>query len=258
MPITMLPKERIPATRLVPKITLLYGQTKTGKTEKLAELEDLLEIDAEPIVSGAEMYNMMRVTVSNWGDVLQIGALLHKEKQANPGKIPYKFIALDTIDGIEDMAISYQTYVYNKGKKPEEHVGVITDLEYGRGHGYVRDQMKAWVGAFAGYCEHLILISHVRDSETTEKGINTDIVSKEISLSGKLVVIICAACDAIGYVYRDLSGNPRISFITKDINSTMGTRMKYLAGKDIEFNWKAIFDPTSEEGAAVLSRAIVK
>lgn len=238
-----LPKSRIAPTRLVPKIVLLYGMHKIGKTRLLSMLDDCLIADFEE--EGSAMYENMRVPINSWDDVNKLGNALMAEKTAQ-GKMPYRFLGVDTIDKMEEMAIAYETLLYNKDKAPKDRVGVITDLDYGRGYGYVRERMQLWINGLAGACEHLIIIGHVKDKIITSKD-GIEATSKDLALSGKLGSIICAKVDVIGYMYRDLNGVLRVNFQTKEANPTMGGRFPYLSGKDMEFSWEAIFSPSDED-----------
>ena len=95
-------------------------------------------------------------------------------------------------------------------------------------------------------CRGLIITAHVREKYMggkTEKE-DTQAVTTDIDLTGKLSSILCASVDAIGYAFRDDSkdnkGALMISFQTND-KSVMGARQKYLAGQKLPFSWEIIF-----------------
>lgn len=234
----VLPTERAKPTRLVPKISVFYGIPKVGKTGKCAELENALFLDGE---GGAEMYECMRLAIDSPKAVIEAAAALGQAKKTQ-GKPAYRFGIIDTVDTLEDQAIAYQTWLYNKDRDKKDQVQRVTDLDYGRGYGYVRDCVKTWLLGFAGAFDHLIILSHVRDKTISTKE-NSEVVAKDLSLQGKLGEIVCAMADVIGYVYRDLSEELRVSFQTSEARPTMGARFDYLAGKDIKWEWDAIFPP---------------
>lgn len=243
---TALPTARVKATRLSPKISIFYGMHKVGKTGKAVELEDCLILDTE---GGSEMYDCMRVDISSANKVMQLAKTLLTEKaKLPPGKkFLYKYGVIDTIDKLEELAVAYLTWKWNHEETdPKKKIQSITDLDYGRGYGYVRDLVMTWVNGFAGAFEHLIILGHVRDKIiSTKEGV--EVTSKDLGLMGKMGIILCAAVDAIGYVYRALDGELRVNFKTSEINPTMGARFPYIAGKDLKFEWAAIFDPTYTE-----------
>lgn len=246
----VLPEKRSKPTRLVPKISVFYGIPKVGKTGKCSEIEEALFLQAEP---GAEMYECMRLMMDTPALTIQTAqALAAKKKEL--GRPPYKYIIVDTVDALEDIAIAYQTWLYNKEKEKKDQVQKITDLDWGRGHGYVRDCVKVWLLGFAGACEHLIILSHVRDAViSTKEGL--EVTAKELSLQGKMGEIVCAMADVIGYVYRDLSNELRVCFATQEARATMGARFTYLAGQDIPWEWDIIFPPNLLAEQAALTAA---
>jgi hypothetical protein len=73
-----------------------------------------------------------------------------------------------------------------------------------------------------------------------------NVVSQEISLSGKLAGIVCAMASAIGYVSRKPSNQigvvdpMKISFRTTE-GITMGARAKHLYGQEFLFDWAKIY-----------------
>lgn len=225
-------------SRLVPKISVFYGIPKVGKTGKSTELPGHLILDGE---GGAEMYECTRLPITSPALVINTASALAKAKKET-GKYPYKFGIIDTVDTLEEQAVAYCTWLYNKDKAAKDQVQKITDLDYGRGYGYVRDTVKTWILGYAGAFEHLIILSHVRDKVLSTKE-GQEVVAKDLSLMGKMGEIICAMADVIGYVYRDLSEELRVNFKTSEISPTMGARFDYLAGKDIKWEWDAIFPP---------------
>src|SRR5688572_11849896 len=106
----ILPHERVKATRINPKILVLYGMPKVGKTGVVAQLKNCLIEDTE---GGAEMYDCMRLPVTSMdgdivkndaGEVTSIGfnkvfehILQYGQDLKNAGKkveFPYKFIVI--------------------------------------------------------------------------------------------------------------------------------------------------------------------
>ncbi len=257
MPI-VLPEVKRPAATTGPATMLIYGLPKIGKTGKIAELEDCLLIDLE---KGSLFHDALPVEADNLAEFNEVvNAIREANKQVraeNPErKYKYRYIALDTVDRLEEFAEQYHTLLYNRdvkqnpidkeGKK-REVVKTIYDLAYGKGHHYVREEVKDRINALKKLCEKLILVSHVKDKELSQKS-GVDIKDKDLSLTGKLAGIICSMVDAVGFVYRDetvLDDNGHsklmLSFDTAADTATMGARNKNLRGKHVPFDWGVIY-----------------
>lgn len=250
MPIT-LPKQRVKATRVSPASILLYGPPKVGKTKSLADLDDNLIIDLE---HGTEMHDAMAVHADNYDALNDVLVALATEWEAN-NKVPiYKYITLDTMDVLEDIAIHKAAELFKytpMGKvwyaENYDAPGVlkitgepITMLPKGAGWGYVREALKWYINILKNFAEHVILVAHVKDKVLPGIDGVSEVVTKEISLSGKNGVIVAGAVDVVGYMYRNNAGQLMVSFITNE-NTTMGSRYKYLTGVKFEFDWKKIF-----------------
>lgn len=124
----ILPTKPVKATRINPKILLLYGVPKVGKTSTLAKLDNCLTLDTE---KGADMYDMLRLTVSSVtgktilnpdGSVFStsindfIAGMEAEAKRQLEAKeqlrFPYKYIAVDTLDRLEDYCEISATALY--------------------------------------------------------------------------------------------------------------------------------------------------
>lgn len=206
-------------------------------------LDELLLLDLE---RGAEMYECMRVQIDTIGQIDEvINAIIQKGK-ANGGKFPYKYIAVDTVDMLEEYAIKSATVKYNNSKlvggKEENKVASVVDLPRGLGYYYIREEVTECLSKLSRVCKHLILTTHVKE-KILDKGTH-EVTVRDISLTGKLAGIVSASCDAIGYMYRDAStkGELWVNFESFD-NSVMGARCTYLSGKKFPFSWDAIYSP---------------
>lgn len=191
----ILPKTRLAPTRINPKILLLYSLPKVGKTSELAKLDDCLILDCE---SGADMYDCLRVNVNSVKDVDELIAAILTEGKAAGGKYPYKYLALDTTDKMEDFCEVSATVKFKKtiiGSKFEGDS--VLELPKGLGYYYLRNELELQIDRLARVCQHLIITSHVKAKLLTTKG-GVEVSSNDISLAGKMGSIICAKVDAIG------------------------------------------------------------
>ena len=85
--------------------------------------------------------------------------------------------------------------------------------------------------------DHVILVGHLKDKVVDKKG--TEVVVKDLDLTGKLKQITCSRADAIGYISRD-KGETIISFDSL-LDVTGGTRCPHLIGKTMPLVWSNIF-----------------
>ena len=237
----------VAAKRIGPKILILYSLPKVGKTSQLVELakvQDTLIIDLE---QGTETYSTTAVQANSFTEIGDVVSQIMKVggENAAAGKkgmdlFPYKFLALDTLDKLEDLAEAYATTKYKNSTIGKSFKGdSVLELANGGGYYYLRNAVVEMVDTLSSICPYLILIVHVKEKLMLDKN-NMDVKVNDISLTGKLSSIVCAKADAIGYMYRNPKGELRVSFQTFD-GAVMGARQQYLAGKDMPFDWKTIY-----------------
>lgn len=255
----------VKATRIGPKILILYSLPKMGKTDQLVELakvKDCLIIDAEQ-PHGTDTYETTAIKVDNMAQAQYVATMIDEEgkKRAAQGKtgadlFPYQFIAIDTIDAIEDMAEISATEKYRngplnaKGSFDNKGYKSVIELPEGGGYYYLRKEVTDYIDLYAARCPYLILTVHVKEKLiATKEGM--DVKVNDISLTGKLSSIVCARADAIGYLSRTDKGELTVSFQTYE-GAVMGARQKYLAGQKMPFSWARIYPEvfTAEESVA--------
>ena len=228
-----LPKKRIKASRKSPKNMIIYGPPKIGKTTVLSELENCLIIDLE---DGSDMVDALKIKVNNLEELTEVG------KQIVNNKRPYKYVAIDTISKLEEWCEVEAKELYMKtpmGKNfNQKYPGMsILSLPNGGGYLYLRIAFKKWIDKLNKLADHVILVGHLKDKVVDKKG--TEVVVKDLDLTGKLKQITCAGSDAIGYISRE-EGTTIISFDSlQDV--TGGTRCPHLIGKTMPMKWSEIF-----------------
>jgi stage III sporulation protein SpoIIIAA len=210
-----------------PKVMLLYGAPKVGKTTALSQLEDCLIIDTE---QGANMLNGYIEQVNTREDLI---VLL---KEASDGH-DYKYVAIDTIDKVAEWA--------EEAVCREEQVSAIQDLAYGKGFGMVRERVLNTIKAVKNIFPHVIIIGHRKWARAVVDS-KAIVEPESLDLTGKLKNMLMADCDAIGYVYRDdEKGNLMVSFKANEALEA-GSRSPHLRGKEIKLNWKEIYKEESK------------
>lgn len=254
----ILPTVATEPTRVNPRISLFYSLPKLGKTTEMAKLEGNLILDTE---RGTELIKALKIPINSvsgettfkedktveFTSILNVyntivdGAIKEFGKTGKKPKPPYKFITLDTIDKFEEMCEVTATEKYKQSVIGTTFKGnSVLDLPNGAGYYHLRNEVLYYIDLLAGICEHLILISHIKEKLLNKGGIDVSVM--DISLTGKLGAMVAAKCDLIGYMYREFKDPKQlmVSFETLD-NSVMGARVPRLAGKRMKFDWHQIF-----------------
>ena len=158
---------------------------------------------------------------------------------------PYKFITIDTITAVEEMAKPLAIQLYqNSPMFSAKYADVkdVTQLPNGSGWAFLRQGVEMIVDLVASATDNLIICGHVKDTALAE---SMEGSVKDLDLGGKLKRILSAKSDAIGFVHRDEDSNLCIQFGTNGEVLT-GARPVHLANKDIvvaERNEDGTFTP---------------
>ena len=210
-----------------PKVMLLYGAPKVGKTTALSQLEDCLIIDTE---GGANMVDGYGMEANNREHLIEI------LKAAKDGH-DYKYVAIDTIDKVATWA--------EKTVCQEENVSAVQDLAFGKGFALVREKVLNTVSALKEIFPHVIIIGHRKWARAVVDS-KAIVEPESLDLTGKLKNMLMADCDAIGYVYRDdEKGDLMVSFKGNEALEA-GSRSPHLRGKEIELKWNNIYKKESK------------
>ena len=205
-----------------PKVMLLYGAPKVGKTTALSQLEDCLIIDTE---QGANMIEGYVESANNREELIDI------LKEAKDGH-DYKYIAIDTIDKVADWA--------DKTVCQEEGVSAIQDLAFGKGFALSREKVLNTVKVLKEIFPHVILIGHRKWAQAVLES-KAMVQPESLDLTGKLKNMLMADCDAIGYVYRNEETDKLMVSFKANEALEAGSRSPHLRGKEMLLNWKLIY-----------------
>ena len=105
----VLPTERRKATDYNPRLMVLFGKPKCGKSTLMASLDSNLIIDLE---DGYRSLDVMCVQARNANDIFQIKSLIEQKNQENGGKNFYRFITIDNATRLEEMSLIYASHHY--------------------------------------------------------------------------------------------------------------------------------------------------
>lgn len=214
-----LPTERRKAQTYNPRLLVLFGRPKSGKSSAVASLDSNLIIDLE---DGYRSLEVMSVDARNVADIFAIRAKINEEIKKT-GKRPYRFITIDNATRLEEMCLSYAAQLYRNtqmgakwglkrdrngnlilvdGKPVPDPKADVRQLPNGGGYLYLRNALKEVIHMFMPpMCETLILVCHVKDRQVNLN--NQESTEYSVDLAGKLADIICGEADAIGFIYRE-------------------------------------------------------
>jgi hypothetical protein len=218
-----LPKTKIPAKTQDPKYLILFGLPKVGKTTVLSTLENNLILDFE---QGTTYIDALKIEISTLKDLKET---IKAIKDA--GK-PYKYITIDTITAVEEMAKPLAIKLYQDSpmfSTRYAEVKDVTQLPNGSGWTFLRQAVETLIDLIASATDNIIICGHVKDAALSE-GATMNV--KTLDLTGKISRILSAKSDAIGFVHRDENSNLCIQF-GADGEVLTGARPKHLANQDI-------------------------
>lgn len=217
-----LPTAKIPAATQDPKYLILFGLPKVGKTTILSTLDNNLILDFE---QGTTYVDALKVQINS---LKELKECIKAIKEA--GK-PYKYITIDTITAVEEMAkpLALQMWQNSPLYTTKYEVKDITQVPQGAGYSFWRQAIEAIIDLIASATDNIILCGHVKDAALAE---NVTGSIKQLDLTGKVSRILSARSDAIGFVHRDEDSNLCINFGQSGEVLT-GARPKHLANKDV-------------------------
>lgn len=240
-----LPTERRKAQTYNPRLLVLFGRPKSGKSSAVASLDNNLIIDLE---DGYRSLEVMSVDARSVADIFAIRAKINEEIKKT-GKRPYRFITIDNATRLEEMCLSYAAQLYRNtqmgatwglkrdrngnlilvdGKPVPDPKADVRQLPNGGGYLYLRNALKEVIHMFMPpLCETLILVCHVKDRQVNLN--NQESTEYSVDLAGKLADIICGEADAIGFIYRE-KNKTIVSFAGGD-GTLREARPAHLRGK---------------------------
>ncbi len=209
-----------------PKLLILFGKPKSGKSTLMAALDNNLIIDLE---NGYQALSALVIQARNINDFAEIANAL-REKIKELGHYPYKYITIDNATRLEEMCMSYAIKLYKASPQGKNYTGTdIRALPNGSGYMWLRTAVRKVIDLFRDLSDTLIIIAHVKDRQVTVDG--QEMSEMTIDLTGKLGDILCGEADAIGYVYRK-KNETHVSFEGGE-NTIREARAEHLRGKNI-------------------------
>lgn len=234
----------LPTTKTVkktddPKNLILFGLPKVGKTTVLSKLPGALLIDMENGTDYVSDAFVMKAQTVN--DLFKIAKALKEEDHQ------FKFVVLDTITAMATLALDLAAKRYQESQLGRNWQGTGKDILFlpmGAGYAWQKKALEEIISWFTSDKYNLVVTGHVRDKNLTEGG--TELVVKQLDLSGNTSNVLAANSDGIAYLYRDTeTGDLMANF--GDMNSVLtGSRIPHLAGKTIQLAERKMNEETQE------------
>ena len=222
----VLPKVKSTPKTNNPRLLILFGRPKAGKSSFIASLDNNLIIDLENGYLALSALVVQARTINDFGE---IATALRKEINES-GKNPYKYITIDNATRLEEMCLDYAKQLYKQSPQGKNYQGTdIRTLPNGSGFMWLRMAVKKVIDLFRDLSETLIVVAHVKDRQIQVEG--QEMSEMTIDLTGKLGDILCGEADAIGYVYR--KKNETIISFEGGENTIREARAQHLRGKKI-------------------------
>lgn len=233
-----LPTKPVKAELKNPETLIIYGLPKIGKTTTVAALKDCLVVNFEDKKQTADgmIYYMDDISKPSLDDFVKTIKELNR---------PYKYIALDTVTKLEELAIAEAEKIYastpvgkgwfikteegkilpGPGKKKYKE---ILFLPNGAGYQYLTKALMKVINVFKSCADTIIFIAHVKDKNLNKDG--AEFTSADLNLMGKNKGILSQMTHAIAYMHRRGKKN-YLEFIPSD-DVLAGCKVKRLEGKE--------------------------
>lgn len=223
----ILPKKVLPAVTESPRVLILFGKPKCGKTTAVSMLPGNLIIDLER--RGTDYISALKVKAHNLDELKEVADAIQGEIDKT-GKKPYQFITIDTITMLEEMVLPLAKALYKNTPMGKNWNGDdVRTLPQGAGYLYFREAFFKIKNTFEDLTDYLILIGHLKDKMIDKEGKEFNVM--ELDLTGKTQRLAAADADAIGYVYRKDS-QTIVNFATSE-GLVAGSRNEHLKGKEV-------------------------
>lgn len=239
---SFLPTEKSVVVKTDPRLLIIYGPPKCGKTALISTLPNNLILDLE---EGTEYVSALSVHIIGWkapaDEIPKTKVARIAQKRFYVTEIgqeilaqgrPYDFITVDTATELEDMVLPLALELYKETSMGKSYTGTdVRELPRGAGYYYLRLAFKDCINKIKKLANNIILIGHLKDTFLEKAG--KEVQAKEIDLTGKIKTITCAGADAIGYLHWGDNGALLLNFKSSD-ELLCGSRCPHLKGKEIQ------------------------
>jgi hypothetical protein len=178
--------ENVQATGVNPRRLILISFPKCGKTRSALQLKDNFLVDLENSSSLYSGTKMILEVVAKENNVSKLRALKMITDALRSD--PRKYVTIDTITELQDLARDYATIMYKQTLQGKGFTGkdVVSELPQGAGYLWLRNATDEILSWFEGtYTECLIILGHVKLASINKDG--KDIQVTDIELVGEML-----------------------------------------------------------------------
>lgn len=229
--------------RTSPRLLLVYGPVKHGKTEAIARLRGCRVVDMDAagggtkFVAEASLEPFRPKTLKEWEDFCKACSEVR----------PYSAVAFDHLGMMEDWAIEESTRFFKStpigqgyiNKKLWDGKCILTvpgkDGGGGPGWGYLRAEMGRLLALSMTVADRVIWVAHLKEKYGEQKDVREAVVT-EVDLIGQAKTSATGKADAFGLICRRESNLKElvISFrVRGGVAGGGGSRCKHLEGREI-------------------------
>lgn len=221
------------------KTSLVYGIVKEKYDEDLSKLL---------LIAFEKGYNALDGIYANdideWRDFQELVDELVESKD----DVPFKALALDTVDVMGKMATDY--ILKTQSRKDGKRYTAINDLAYGKGYELLEREMSEQITKLdkAGYS--LFFLTHDKDRQfETREGLKYD--KTTLSLGGRVRDLVLNMVDFIVFIelskelVKGVAEDRRYIYFRGDSGLEAGSRFKHVPNR-IEYSYKGFVDTVEE------------
>jgi GTPase SAR1 family protein len=236
-----LPTQKSEIKEVDPKLLIIYGLPKCGKSTLTASLPNALHLQLDK--RGADYISAMSYPINSLQDIANV------DEAIKSGKYNYTFTIIDTVTELEDLVLPYAAQLYKSTIQGRNWTGTdVKTLPNGSGYLFLRQAFAEIINLISSWSPYTILLGHVKEKMIDKRGTEVSVV--DLDLTGKLKSSVSGNADAIGYLYRK-DNQTLISFNNSTESVVCGSRIRRLSNKtipvieeingELQFNWSEIY-----------------
>ena len=164
----------VPKVRLEDYIFTIYGRPKAGKSTLFAKLVNEFYGDANAgLLIGFERgFNALKVVAQPCDEFADFIEIVDQLEEGH-GKLPFKFVAIDTIDVMYKQAVSY--VLKRESRKDGKKYQAVNDIPWGKGHEYIEIEISTQLDRIKRLGLGLFMITHDKDKKfESREGVSYD------------------------------------------------------------------------------------
>lgn len=238
------PGPRTKPERLSPKVLLIYGPKKHGKTQILAHVPDCRIVDLEYAEGGTGFLKQLPYEPFRPKSLTEFEQFCKECATYRP----YRVVAFDPLDTLEDWAIDRSTAFFKNSPIGKGFIAsgawdgknILTvpgrDGGGGPGWGYLRAEMRTLLVMTMGVADKVIWVGHMKDKLGEEKKVREN-DSADIDLVGKARAMVTGTADAFALVIRSATHPDKLMMTFRYKGNTVqgggGGRCDHLEGQEL-------------------------